>query len=69
MFSEISEEMLGSTKLKTISNIPIMPMKPNTYIEMENEKPDDDFTIVQGEQFRGSLNTSPDICLKRVIYC
>lgn len=56
--------MLGSTKLKTISNIPIMPMKPNTYIEMENEKPDEDFTIVQGEQFRGSLNTSPDICLK-----
>ena len=46
---EISEEMLGSTKLKTISNIPIMPMKPNTYIEMENEKPDEDFSIIQGK--------------------
>ena len=67
--------MLGSTKLKTISNIPIMPMKPNTYIEMENEKPDDEFTIVQGETwsqivvFVACLNTSSDICLKRVIYC
>ena len=41
--------MLGSTKLKTISNIPIMPMKSNTYIEMENEKPEDNYTMIQGK--------------------
>ena len=57
--------MLGSTKLKTISNIPIMPIKPNTYIEMENEKPDEDFSIIQGNmiiliswQVEVPLNTS-----------
>ena len=26
-----------------------MPMKPNTYIEMENEKPDDEFTVIHGK--------------------
>ena len=24
-------------------------MKPNTYIEMENEKPDDEFTVIHGK--------------------
>ena len=42
--------MLGSSKLKTISKIPIIPMKPNTYIEMENEKQDDQFATIDGKK-------------------
>ena len=34
--------MFGSDKLKQISNIPIMQIKPNTYVEMENEKQEND---------------------------
>ena len=47
---EIGEEMFGSSKLKTISKIPIIPMKPNTYIEMENEKQDDQFATIDGKK-------------------